>query len=419
MKLAVILTALLLSSPAVTGYRERDEEGEGGGRRFVLERAEKVVKTDGGEVRVVRGHRWDGHPTPMHIGFISMEPNTLFVPQYIDANLILFIRKGDVKIGWIHKDDLVEKQLKTGDINRIPAGSTFYIVNTGKGQRLHIICSIDTTNDYYSWDWTAPPYQSFFLGGGIYPKSVLAGFDMTTLTTAFNVTTEEIGAITGSGEAAEEPHRLSPLLNSNLKESTEKRHPTIHDEEDSQPTTSWTFTNLLSSILGFGNNNQQSQTNKKTAGPVRAPDSYNLYDRDPSFKNPFGWSISIDERDYHPLKHSDIGVYLVNLTAGSMLAPHVNPRATEYGIVLGGTGTIQVVYPNGSSAMKAEVNEGDVFWIPRFFPFCQIASRGGPFEFFGFTTSAKNNHPQLLAGARSVMTASMVVAGVGGRRGVK
>lgn len=86
-----------------------------------------------------------------------------------------------------------------------------------------------------------------------------------------------------------------------------------------------------------------------------------------------------------------------------MLAPHVNPRATEYGIVLGGTGTIQVVYPNGSSAMKAEVKEGDVFWIPRFFPFCQIASRGGPFKFVGFTTSAKSNHPQFLVGARSVM----------------
>ncbi|WP_423797085.1 cupin domain-containing protein, partial [Mycobacterium tuberculosis] len=81
--------------------------------------------------------------------------------------------------------------------------------------------------------------------------------------------------------------------------------------------------------------------------------------------------------DYHPLKHSDIGVYLVNLTAASMLAPHVNPQATEYGIVLAGYGTIQVVYPNGTSATKAEVKEGDVFWIPRFFPFCQIASRSG------------------------------------------
>ncbi|KAG7010615.1 Vicilin-like seed storage protein, partial [Cucurbita argyrosperma subsp. argyrosperma] len=69
---------------------------------------------------------------------------------------------------------------------------------------------------------------------------------------------------------------------------------------------------------------------------------------------------------------------------------------------LRGTGTIQIVYPNGTSAMDTEVTEGDVFWVPRYFPFCQIASRTGPFEFFGFTTSSRKNRPQFLAGANSI-----------------
>lgn len=85
------------------------------------------------------------------------------------------------------------------------------------------------------------------------------------------------------------------------------------------------------------------------------------------------------------------------------MAPHVNPTATEYGIVLRGSGTIQVVYPNGTSAMNAKITEGDVFWVPKYFPFCQIASRTGPFEFFGFTTSARKNRPQFLVGASSVL----------------
>ena len=59
---------------------------------------------------------------------------------------------------------------------------------------------------------------------------------------------------------------------------------------------------------------------------------------------------------------------------GSMLAPHVNPRATEYGIVLRGTDRIQIVYPNGTLAMDAKVKEGDVFWVPRYFAFYHIAS---------------------------------------------
>lgn len=86
-----------------------------------------------------------------------------------------------------------------------------------------------------------------------------------------------------------------------------------------------------------------------------------------------------------------------------MMAPHINPRATEYGIVLRGSGTVQVVFPNGTSAMKAKVSEGDVFWVPRYYPFCQIASRTGPFEFFGFSTSARKNRPQFLVGRSSIL----------------
>lgn len=86
-----------------------------------------------------------------------------------------------------------------------------------------------------------------------------------------------------------------------------------------------------------------------------------------------------------------------------MLAPHVNPRATEYGIVLRGTGRIQVVNPNGTLAMDAKVKEGDVFCVPRYFAFCQIASRSGPLEFFGFTTSARKNRPQFLVGTNSIL----------------
>lgn len=102
---AVMLLMLLLSCwclTAVTGYRGRGarggEEGEGGEgskSRFVLEESEEVVKADGGEVRVVRGYGTAGRPAPMHIGFITMEPKTLFIPQYLDSSLILFVRRGN------------------------------------------------------------------------------------------------------------------------------------------------------------------------------------------------------------------------------------------------------------------------------------------------------------------------------------
>ena len=83
---------------------------------------------------------------------------------------------------------------------------------------------------------------------------------------------------------------------------------------------------------------------------------------------------------------------------GAVLAPHWNPRAMEIALVTKGEGDIQIVYPNGSAAATERVQEGTVFYVPQNFPMCQIASRGGPLEFLGFTTSSKPNNPQFLGG---------------------
>ncbi|KAL7115697.1 hypothetical protein ACP275_04G198200 [Erythranthe tilingii] len=168
----------------------------------------------------------------------------------------------------------------------------------------------------------------------------------------------------------------------------------IEHMEEEQPIVAWSIRKLLFSVFGKVDNKKMES---------KKPHSYNIYDRKPDFENNYGWSTALNGSHYSPLKHEDLGVYLVNLSAGSMMAPHINPRATEYGIVLRGSGTIQIVHPNGTLAMNAQVTEGDVFWIPRYFPFCQIASRSGPFEFFGFTTSARNSRPQFLAGANSLL----------------
>lgn len=352
----------------------------------------------------------------MHIGFITMEPKTLFVPQYIDSNLILFVERGDVKVGWIHKGGLVEKQLKMGDVLHIDAGSTFYMVNTGKGQRLHIICSIDASDRA-----GFAPYQPFYLGGGGKQTSVLAGFEPKILVTALNTTYDELARIlpvrtggpfvsytTESGSGGKEHGQGDERDVGENGSESEPWRPVGRGDDDErgsgQSTWTWSWRKLMGRFIGGASSSAAAaQPNKKSDKTLRAPETYNLFDHEPSFRNTYGWSIAVDKHDYEPLDHSDIGVYLVNLTAGSMMAPHVNPRATEYGVVLDGEGVIQVVFPNGSLAMSAQVRAGDVFWIPRYFPFVQVASRGGPFVFFGFTTSARRNKPQFLVGATSVL----------------
>nr|XP_016468163.1 PREDICTED: vicilin-like seed storage protein At2g28490 [Nicotiana tabacum] len=405
--LVVVLFSALVAS--VGGHwREREEEGSEqrtqGEKWFLLRHLHDVVKTDAGLMRLVKGgySRGTSFHSPMRIGFISMEPNSLFIPQYLDSNLLLFVHHGEARVGHIYGDVLAERGLKPGDVYTIPAGSAFYLENRVENQRLHIICSIDVTSESMGWH----AFQSFFVGGGIYPTSILAGFDHTTLSTALNVSTAELSTfltrqssgpivhLSGSHHThiwskflAQEPHkRLAHLKRiANFKEET------IPKEEES----TWSLRKFLFTLL-----NREDVVERVNH---KAPSAYNLYNRKADFKNDYGWSKKLDESNYPPLKISGNGVFLVNLSPGSMMAPHVNPTAIEYGIVLKGTGRVQIVYPNGTLAMNARVREGDVFWVPRYFPFCQIASTNGPFEFFGFTTSARRNHQQFLVGKNSLM----------------
>ncbi|KAG9443431.1 hypothetical protein H6P81_014771 [Aristolochia fimbriata] len=403
MLLLLLVIFSLPSLMAETQGEDSEEDHDRKGGTFLLRNMKQVVKTDAGDVSVYRGYRRKGIFAPMHIGIIRMQPQTLFIPQYIDASLILFVRKGEMKIGWINKDEMVEKELRMGDVYRIPAGAAFYIVSTSMTQKLKIICSIDTSDSL-----GAGLFQSFSVGGGAYPRSVLAGFDIKTLTAAFNVSAEELSLIMGRQKGGpiifvkspDQPRRWAELMKLKHKERRAQmawNEAEIVESGATEAHISWAWRKLLSVFV--------ARKNRGRKAAVRSPDSYNLYEREPDFKNDYGWSVAVYEDDYSPLGSSSIGVYLVNLSAGSMMAPHLNPTAMEYGIVLEGSGSIQVVFPNGTSAMNAKVRKGDVFWIPRYFPFCQIASLSGHMEFFGFTTSARHNRPQFLVGQSSILEA--------------
>ncbi|XP_015068626.2 vicilin-like seed storage protein At2g28490 [Solanum pennellii] len=410
-KIRILLFLVLILFSALVACVDRfhvDEESEQrtqGEQWFLLRHLHNVVKTDAGSMRFVKGgyRRGSFLHSPMHIGFISMEPNSLFIPQYLDSNLVIFVHHGEARVGHIYKDQLEERSLKPGDVYTIPAGSAFYLENRVESKRLQIICSIDITSESMGWH----AFQSFFIGGGSNPSSVLAGFDHTTLSTALNVSTAEVHALltrqssgpivhlSGSHHDANiwsnfldlEPHqRLA-----NLKRIVNFDEEVSPKEEKSR----WSFRKFLFTLLN--GEDVIERVNHK------APSTYNIYNKKPDFKNDFGWSKKVDSSDYSPLEQSGHGVYLVNLSPGSLMAPHINPSAIEYGVVLRGTGRIQIVYPNGTLAMNAKVREGDVFWVPRYFPFCQIASTNSPLEFFGFTTSAKRNHQQFLVGKNSLM----------------
>ncbi|KAG5614618.1 hypothetical protein H5410_014442 [Solanum commersonii] len=273
----------------------------------------------------------------MHIGFISMESNSLVIPQYLDSNLVIFVHHGEAKVGHIYKDQLEERSLKPGDVYTIPAGSAFYLEN-----------------------------RSFFIGGGSNPSSILAGFDHTTLSTALNVSVQMNSPFLTSVKKLEVSKRayskLEFLLVSYIQKYTRSSGPIVH-LSGSHDTNTWSnFLDLephqrlshLKRIVNFdeeANPKEEKSTwsfRKFVFTLLNAPSIYNLYNKKPDIKNDYRWSKKVDSSDYSPLEQ----------WRGSLMAPHINPSAIEYGIVLRGTGRIQIVYPNGTLAMNAKVREG-------------------------------------------------------------
>ncbi|KAL6199992.1 hypothetical protein ACLB2K_029774 [Fragaria x ananassa] len=370
---------------------------------FLLQRSRLLLRTEAGEMRVVRSVGRRMVHRHINVGFLSMEPNSLFIPQYLDSSLVLFVHTGRANVGLVHHHELGERQLKAGDLYRIPAGSTFYLQNVEEGHRLELILSIDTSEGL-----RMGTLENFFIGGGNYPKSVLAGFDSGVLTSAFNVSASELRhVLSGQHQGPivslnnSQPSNLwKKFLSMEEQDRLQELKKMVDFSQEQEQTQPWSWRKLLTSIFGTIENQKRKQNHHE-----HAQEAYNLYNRKPDFKNNYGSSLSVDESDYSPLQSSGIGVYLVNLKAGSMLAPHVNPTATEYGVVLRGSGHLQIVFPNGTLAMKANLKPGSVFWVPRYFPFAQVASNHEQLHIFGFTTSSQPNHPQFLAGSTSVLEA--------------
>lgn len=89
---ALVMWCALLAGAAAEWKGEEEEKA--GRDMFLLQKRTHVVKTEAGEMKVVRGYGGRFVEKPLHIGFITMEPRSLFIPQYLDSNLIIFIRRG-------------------------------------------------------------------------------------------------------------------------------------------------------------------------------------------------------------------------------------------------------------------------------------------------------------------------------------
>ncbi|KAF5736055.1 hypothetical protein HS088_TW14G00188 [Tripterygium wilfordii] len=240
-------------------------------------------------------------------------------------------------------------------------------------RRAHIYELLRTLYEFHRTDASVGAFSSI--------SDLVLGFDTKVLQAAFRVPGDVLAEITSAKRPPAIVHAM-PRKKKTFRESEAQF--------------------LLRPFLG-GQGGMPYMVN----GKKKKSKTFNIFDSEKDVDNCNGWSLTVNRPDLHTLEGSNIGIFMVNLTKGSMMGPHWNPTATEVAIVLQGQGMVRVVC--SSTAMESEcknmrfrVKQGDVFAIPRFHPMAQISFINDSIVFMGFSTSKWRNYPQLLAGKSSV-----------------
>ncbi|XP_010531167.1 PREDICTED: vicilin-like seed storage protein At2g18540 [Tarenaya hassleriana] len=349
-----------------------------------------IVETELGEISAVEINDGCGIRGKHHIHFITLDPNALLLPVLLHSDMVFFVHTGSGNLTWVDEDKETMTEIRRGDVYRLRPGTIFYIqsnLETEVREKLRVYAFF-SGNEANIYDPCFGPYSSI--------RELLFSFDERILRAAFAVPEEVIETLRN----ATKPPLIVQGLTKNRTEGSEDY--------------SWQLqSRFLKLFVGdedgdLGLDPIIDMTNKKKKKTKKR--TYNVFEADPDFENCNGRSITVNKKDLHALKGSSVGVFMVNLTKGSMMGPHWNPRACEISIVLRGKGMIRVV---GSSeeimkekkckSKRLMVGEGDVFAVPRFHAMAQMSFNNDSFVFMGFSTSARTNYPEFIAGKSSVL----------------
>ncbi|XP_074309088.1 uncharacterized protein LOC141643715 isoform X2 [Silene latifolia] len=375
--LLVFVLCLQLTVRIVSGSLnyEGSVAGSVGTAARVVKKEERtpVVATEFGSISAVDINDGVGR-NEYHLQFITMEPNALFLPVLLHADMVFFVHTGSGRLSWTEGDDINKVSLQRGDVYRMKSGTLFYLHSNVDPERSRFrIIALFSNPDEQLLGPSVGPYSSV--------TDLVRGFDKPVLQAAFQVPEEVIDELTSTTE--------TPAIVEGDQNSKKK----FWEEE-------LIFINALFGIPRLRNQIADNK-NKHTK-------TFNIYKEDPDFKNCHGWSKVVTKHDLHALRGSQIGVFMVNLSKGSIMGPHWNPAAAELSVVIEGEGMVQVVCPSALTNKECKnsrirVEEGDVFTVPRFHPMAQTSFNNGSLVFMGFSTASKKNHPQFLAGKASVL----------------
>lgn len=415
--LLLLLLLAVVSAAAASGKHERWRVG---GQVVEKERRRVVAESEAGSVSAVDVA--DAAGTAYRLHFITMDPGALFLPVQLHADMVFYVHSGRGKVTSIEEESSEQSSLEVerGDVYNFEQGSILYIQSYPNASRQRLrIYAIFTSEGINADDPSKPKVEAYSS-----VSNLVKGFETDVLRLGFGVKPEVVEAI----KSAKTP---PPIIAYNPEE----------EKGDKKP--GWRTEDIVDALLGlrdpeeFLNKKKKRDKHKKSKSKA-----FNFYSGKPDVQNCYGWSRTMTSKDLDALHGSSIGMFMVNLTTGSMMGPHWNPKATEIAIVTEGSGIVQTVCPSSSPSGGSSgdhhhghkrrggpggrgdegedeggrarwqcrnsvfrVKEGDVFVVPRFHPMAQMSFNDDSFVFVGFSTHMGQNHPQFLAGKGSVLQA--------------
>ncbi|KAM0884278.1 hypothetical protein ACQ4PT_031087 [Festuca glaucescens] len=418
MAVATARWLILFLAVSAKAWASADEEqwkagGAVGGQVVQKEKRRVVAASEAGTVTAA--DVVDAAGTVYRLQFITMDPGALFLPVQLHADMVFYVHSGRGNVTYIQEgaSESSSLEVERGDVYNLEQGSILYIHSYPNATRERLrIYAIFSSNAIGSDDPSHPTSEAYTS-----VSNLVKGFDVQILRLGFGVSPDVVEAI----KSAKSPPSIIPY------------NP---DQEKKEEQSSWTE-DIFDALWGIGDpvNKKKKKKEKKQKGKKEKSKTFNFYSGKPDVENCFGWSKTMTNKDLQNLRGSDIGMFMVNLTTGSMMGPHWNPKATEIAIVTHGSGVVQTVCPSSPSSTGGDsghheggrggeegernhheqgggsecknsvlrVKEGDVLVVPRFHPMAQMSFNNGSFVFVGFSTHMGQNHPQFLAGKQSVL----------------
>lgn len=371
-------------------YRGREEGEEYGAQErennpYVFEDQHFIteIKTQHGRVRVLPKFT---ERSKLHKGienyrfaFLEANPQTFVVPNHWDADAVLFVAQGRGTLNLVRKGKRNSFNIRPGDVIRVHAGTTSYLINRDNNENLLIAKLLRPIS-------TPGQFEHFFgPGGRENPESFYSAFSSEILEAALNTRRDRLQKLFGQ-------QREGVIIRASEEQI---RIMSRHEE---------------GGIWPFGGESKGS---------------INIYKQRPSQSNQYGKFYEVDESRYGQLVDLDISLSFGNITEGGMLGPIYSSRATKIAMVVDGEGYFEMACPHlssksgtqhqgsgeremriGSSYQKvrSKLRRGMVLVIPAGHPFVTVASNNQNLQIVCFNVNARDNEIVPLAGRNNVIS---------------